>query len=179
MRLYVMRHGPAEDRAATGRDFDRVLTVPGRSMVTRAARALCEARRPLGPRPWRVLASPFRRARETAEIVVATASASLMDADARPADPQPPGALDVELDEDLSAGAGLPLDLVRRLAADGTDALLVGHQPTVEELARELVHPARMPLPGGFRTATILTFERIAPDRWHPAAVLDPRRLDP
>jgi hypothetical protein len=36
-----------------------------------------------------------------------------------------------------------------------------------------------VPLPGGFRTATILTFERIAPDRWHPAAVLDPRRLDP
>ena len=26
MRLYVMRHGPAEDRAPTGRDFDRVLT---------------------------------------------------------------------------------------------------------------------------------------------------------
>ena len=33
MRLYVMRHGPAEDRAPTGRDFDRALTRAGREVV--------------------------------------------------------------------------------------------------------------------------------------------------
>ena len=177
MRLYVMRHGPAEDRAATGRDFDRVLTAQGRELVAQAARALCAARRavtmgalPPNPRlkavtmaPWRVLSSPFHRARETAEIVAAMS----------------PGAVDVELDDALSADASLPLDLVRRLAAEGVDALLVGHQPIVEELARELVHPARVPFPGGFRTAVVVTFEHVPPDRWHAAAILDPRAPDP
>jgi phosphohistidine phosphatase len=162
MRLYLMRHGPAEDHALTGRDFDRALTAAGREIVARAARALSEARRAVTAGPWRVLASPFRRAHETAEIVAAMT----------------PGAAPVELDDDLSADAPLPLDLVRRLAADGADALLVGHQPTVEELARELVHPARVPLQGGFRTAVILTFELVARDRWHLAALLDPHRPD-
>jgi phosphohistidine phosphatase len=181
MLLYVMRHGPAEDRATTGRDFDRGLTASGHAIVTRAAQALSEARSSLLPQPFhdgaasgpkprapaeplRVLSSPFHRARETAEIVVAALS---------------PGALPVEIEDDLSVDAPLPLELVRRLARDGTDALLVGHQPIVEELARELVHPARLPLRGGFRTAVILTFEHIADDRWHPAALLDPYRTDP
>jgi phosphohistidine phosphatase len=162
MLLYVMRHGPAEDRAPTGRDFDRELTAPGRRVVAQAAHALCEARRPLGGRPWRVLASPLRRARETAEIVAATV------------EPSP----EVEIHDDLAADAGLPLDLVRALAGAGTDTLLVGHQPAVEELARSLVHPSHLALPGGFRTALVVALELVGqvrgPDRWRAAAVLDP-----
>jgi phosphohistidine phosphatase len=191
MRLYVMRHGPAEDRAATGRDFDRALTGPGREVVARAARALADDRPSGGA--LRVLSSPYRRARETAEIVAAISPAhdernpqppgSTMGLHpAEPGSAPYPGAVEVEIHDDLTADAPLPLDLVRLLVAEGTDVLLVGHQPTVEELVRELLgtdrSPERSPLPGGFRTGSILVLEQIAPDRWHPAALLDPHQLD-
>ena len=164
MLLYVMRHGPAEDRAPTGRDFDRALTPAGREVVARSARALHEARRPLGLRPFRVLSSPLRRARETAEIVAALGS------------PAPR----VELHDDLAADAGVPLRLVRELAAAGVDVLLVGHQPIVEQLGGELLHPVLPALPGGVRTARIVAIESttpVAPDRWSARpALLDPHR---
>jgi phosphohistidine phosphatase len=156
MLLYVMRHGPAEDRAPTGRDFDRVLTASGREVVARAAKALHEARQPLA-RPCRVLTSPFRRALQTAEIVAAAA----------------PAPLEVHVHEDLAADAHLPLALVRELVEAGDDALLVGHQPTVEELARELIHPDRLSLVGGFRTATVVILE-LVPPAWRAAGVIVP-----
>jgi phosphohistidine phosphatase len=157
MLLYVMRHGPAEDRAPTGRDFDRALTKAGRELVLRAARALCEARRPHAPRPWRLLTSPFRRALQTAEIVASVAAP-----------------LAVEVNDDLAADAEVPLALVEELRLAGTDVILVGHQPNVEELARALVHPGRSPLRGSFGTATILTLETTLPSGWDPVALLDP-----
>src|SRR5512141_565765 len=124
MWLHVMRHGPAEDRSVTGRDFDRTLTREGRAVVERAARALQGAR---PSRPCRVLSSPLRRARETADLV----RAALDPAEARWAP--------VEIHDDLAADAGVPLSLVETVASDGADALLVGHQPIVEELVRLLV----------------------------------------
>jgi phosphohistidine phosphatase len=168
MLLYVMRHGPAEDRASSGRDFDRVLTPAGRAVVARAARQLGQVRQVGGVAGrLRVLASPLRRARETAEIVAGALS-------------RPPDLVHVELHDDLAVDAGLPLGLVRQLAAAGTDALLVGHQPTVEDLARRILQPGRTWLPGGFRTATIITAELVAaPDRWQAGAVLDPPPADP
>jgi phosphohistidine phosphatase len=158
MLLYVMRHGPAEDRAPSGRDFDRGLTAAGREVVALVAAALHEARRPLAGRPWRLLTSPFRRALETAEIVATAASPRL----------------DVEVHEDLAAGAGVPLALVEELAEADTDVLLVGHQPTVEELTRELLHPARLPPGAGFRTASVVILERATLGGWRAGDVLDP-----
>lgn len=153
MRLYVMRHGPAEDRAPTGRDFDRALTRPGQEVVRRAVRALHEAR---AAAPLRVISSPYRRARETAELLVAHFGG------------------EPEIDDDLAADADVPLDLVQRLQAGAGDAIIVGHQPIVEELVRVLVHPAPVPLAAGFRTAMIVALER-AEDRFRLAAVLDPQ----
>ena len=160
MLLHVMRHGPAEDRAPSGRDADRSLTQAGREVVARAARALHEARSKAGRPPLRILASPFRRAHETAEIV---ASAVVP-------------AIEVDLHEDLGADAGLPLRLVAEVTAEGADVLLVGHQPVVEALVRHLVHPVEPPLPGGFRTALVVTLSPLAEGRWHLASVLDPYR---
>jgi phosphohistidine phosphatase len=158
MILYVMRHGPAEDRAPSGRDGDRALTTAGREVVARSARALHEARGAQGR--LRILASPLRRARETAEIVASHVTS----------------ATGIELDDDLAADAGLPHGLVARLAEAGADALLVGHQPNVEALVVDLLHPPPPPPPGGFRTALIVAVERVAEGRWRHAAVLDPYR---
>lgn len=157
MKLYVMRHGPAEDRAPSGRDFDRALTVPGREVVERSARALAAAH---GGGELRVIASPFRRARETAEIV-----ASIL------------GAGEPELHDDLGADGDVPFTLVREVRSSERDTLLVGHQPIVEELVRALASPARVPLPAGFRTAIVVGLEHAGEDRWHLGALIDPHAL--
>lgn len=159
MVLYVMRHGPAEDRAPTGRDFDRALTREGRGVVERAAAAIREARG--GVEIPRVLASPFTRARETAEILRAALACP-----------------DVEIREELGADEGLPLGLVREVARAGSDALFVGHQPTVEQLVRMLVAPVSPPLPSGFRTAMVVALAQRAPggDHWTLAGLIDPHR---
>src|SRR5438105_4266876 len=65
MKLYVMRHGPAADDSATGRDADRALTAGGRERVAAVAKALLDA----GEAPAAILTSPLVRAVETAEIV--------------------------------------------------------------------------------------------------------------
>jgi phosphohistidine phosphatase len=155
MQLYVMRHGPAEDRSPTGRDADRALTPAGRGVVARAAGALVEAR---AGASLRVLSSPFLRARQTAELVASALAA-----------PEP------ELHDALGADAGLPLDVVRAVEAAGADALLVGHQPFVEELVRVLVADgASAGRLRGFRTATIASLAPAGEGRWRLEAVIDP-----
>ncbi|MBN9165380.1 MAG: histidine phosphatase family protein, partial [Myxococcales bacterium] len=67
MKLYVMRHGPAEDNAPTGRDEDRALTPAGRERTRAVARALLAA----DEAPLTIIASPLVRALQTAEIVAA------------------------------------------------------------------------------------------------------------
>jgi phosphohistidine phosphatase len=156
MRLYVMRHGPAEDRPASGRDADRRLTLPGREIVERAARKLLEVRG--GPVP-RIVSSPLLRARETAALVWAIAG--------EPARP-------VELHEDLSTEADIPVDLARVAAQGNVDSLLVGHNPNVEALVREITRPS--PRFVGFRTATIVEVVGASADdlgSWSLAVVFD------
>ena len=69
MKIYIMRHGPAEDQAPTGRDFDRKLTSSGRARTELAAHELGR-----WERPKRVISSPLVRTIETAEIVVSVLS---------------------------------------------------------------------------------------------------------
>jgi phosphohistidine phosphatase len=106
-----------------------------------------------------VITSPYRRARETAELVALTL-----------------GAAEAEVHPDLAADGDVPLGLVREVHADGADAVLVGHQPIVEELVRVLVHPARPSIPSGFRTATIVALDHAGADRWVMHALIDPYR---
>ena len=40
MKIYIMRHGPAEDHARSGRDFDRKLTASGRARTELVAQEL-------------------------------------------------------------------------------------------------------------------------------------------
>lgn len=148
-----MRHGPAEDQSATGRDFDRLLSSEGRERVRLVAGEL----RRHGEIPKRIVSSPLVRAIETAEIV-----ASVLGISER-----------IEDDEDLIPGAEAER-VVRRLAAEGADGvLLVSHEPTTSYLAARL-------FPGwgrAFETAMVLGFElrpEAAPKR---RFLLEPKTL--
>jgi len=152
MTLYVMRHGPAADRAPSGRDFDRPLTPQGREAVANVARALRALR---ADDPLRVLASPLLRAQQTAEVVRAIAA---------------PNAV-IETRDELAADEPPALGLVSELAALGEDALLVGHQPAVEALVRSLCCGAPE-LASGFRTAMIACLSPHGDDGWTLDGVL-------
>ena len=119
MKLYVMRHGPAEDSAPSGRDDDRALTLSGRERVRQVARALAAE----GEVPRVILTSPLVRAVQTAEIVHAECQI----------------AAPIETRRELSMGARV-LELVRELsAARRKRVMLVGHQPDLSGLIAELV----------------------------------------
>lgn len=164
MLLYVMRHGPAQDRAPSGYDSDRVLSAEGREMALRAARELS---RRGNSGIVRIVSSPLPRARETAEIVRGVVC--------------PLGT--VNLRSELLPDESPPLSLIRELVAQGGDSFVVGHQPGLENLLHSLLEREPGLLPHGFRTAMIVTLEVIGTipagglplGRFRLRMVLDPR----
>ncbi|MEA2626009.1 MAG: phosphohistidine phosphatase [Candidatus Binatota bacterium] len=115
MRLYVVRHAIAEERATGGGgDAARALTEEGRKKMERATAGLAA----IGVRAATVLTSPIRRARETAEILARGL-----------------GAPSVEDMTELSTGGAPPqvLGALRRRAPTSPVAI-VGHQPTLGAL---------------------------------------------
>ena len=64
MLLYVLRHGIAEERAASGSDADRELTAEGR----RKLELVLERAAAAGARPDVILTSPLKRAVQTAKV---------------------------------------------------------------------------------------------------------------
>ena len=121
MRVVLFRHGIAIDRAdpACPADELRQLTDRGRKRTRAAARGLSA----LDLHPDRILSSPWLRARETAEIA---ASELGFDEDR------------IEFTRDLlpfAAPATLHEDL---LATGGSEVLLAGHSPHLDDLLREL-----------------------------------------
>jgi phosphohistidine phosphatase len=118
VKVYVMRHGPAEDQSESGRDFDRKLTTSGRVRTELAAHELGR-----WERPKNVVTSPLTRTVETSEIVV--------------------GVLGVvsspEVRDELAPG-GDAIKLLAELAGQGAKrVLLVGHEPDVSALTSYLV----------------------------------------
>lgn len=65
MRLYLLRHGIARTRSASGRDEDREITEQGAAELITVMRRFRETDTPL---PTRILASPYLRAMQTAAI---------------------------------------------------------------------------------------------------------------
>jgi phosphohistidine phosphatase len=119
LKLYVMRHGPAEDTAPSGRDFDRALTPSGRSRVETVAEELSKK----GEAPRLILTSPLVRAVQTADIVHVICK------------PQGP----VEVRREISPSGDLD-GLVREMVAAGARrVMLVGHEPDVSSLVSRLV----------------------------------------
>lgn len=130
--LFLMRHGPAEDVADSGRDFDRKLTTAGRARVERVAEALLHK----GESPRVIVTSPLVRAKETAEIVAASCTLD-----------EP-----ILVRPELSPG-GDGAALLRELANSGKrNVMLVGHEPDLSGLA-EL---ATSELSAGFEKAMVV-----------------------
>jgi phosphohistidine phosphatase len=130
MRLYVMRHGPAEDHSATGRDEVRALTASGRDRVCDVVRVLVRE----GELPGRLLTSSLVRASQTAEIVAIAMEAAGKDGKTETAHALAPG--------------GKQLGLVRRLQTDGGPAaMIVGHEPDLSSSIEQLLgHPLPLPM---------------------------------
>lgn len=118
LRLHVVRHAEAADDSDTGLDADRPLTPRG----LRQAEALGAHLRAQDPRPALVIASPYRRARQTAEPLWAALDAS------------------PRLDDRLGADRALHdyLDVIAGLA-DAPGAVIVGHNPTCARLVALLL----------------------------------------
>ena len=119
MKVFLIRHGRAEDRSHQWGEWERPLTGRGRQEMERAAVRLRE----LGVRFDRLLTSPLVRARETAEILLAAGLAQKLEC----AGFLEPGGRFPELETFLAAC--LPDEMVA----------LVGHLPDLPAFAETLV----------------------------------------
>jgi phosphohistidine phosphatase len=114
--VYLVRHGSAEGFSSTLTDQQRRLTPTGRDVMARVARGLSR----LDVAPSVILASPMVRATETAEILRGALS----------------GGAAVEHCPPLAPGN--PLSAIFDILAEHLheeQILLVGHEPTMGELA--------------------------------------------
>lgn len=124
MKLYVMRHGPAEERSAAVAEVDRKLTPKGRDQTAAAARGMAK----LGVKPEHVLTSPLVRCAQTAELACAALGKQLQ-----------PTAVD-----SLAAGAA-PGEMLKAVRQHEGDVLLVGHDPDVSRLVSYLLSGSSQP----------------------------------
>jgi len=118
VKIYIMRHGPAEDQAPTGRDFDRRLTSTGRARTEVAAHELGR-----WERPKRIVSSPLVRTIETAEVVMAALGLTV----------------ELETREELAPN-GDAMRMLGELATQGAKrVILIGHEPDVSALTALLL----------------------------------------
>lgn len=155
MKLYVMRHGTAEDDAADGRDESRALTMPGRERVREIADRLIA----LGEAPKAIVSSPLVRALQTAELVASTQ-----------------GFADVVTAHSALAPGGLAIGFVHEEFEAGRRRLMVvGHEPDLSTLVGHLLG---QPLPSPLAKAMVVGLRITDPGA--PAElrfVLDPKSL--
>lgn len=150
MNLYLLRHAIAADRDASTfpNDRDRPLTPEGRARLLKVVRAM----KAMKLRFSLILTSPYRRARQTAEIVADELKLARC----------------LRSCDELAADAR-PTDFVRWLAKrrpQPRDVLVVGHEPFLSELVSLLLAGAP-PLSFAFKKAGLckLTVERLVPAR--------------
>lgn len=130
MRLLLMRHGAAEDRAPSGRDADRRLTNTTVTRLAVAGRILADQ----GYAPGVILSSPFERARRTAELMAEAL--------------HPPCGVVVW---DILAGSYTlaMLDDVVGVYSGVTELMIVGHNPTITHIVRHLADTQTVSLSPG------------------------------
>jgi phosphohistidine phosphatase len=134
MKLYVMRHGPAQDDSPSGRDADRALTPAGRERVAAVAKSLVAE----GEAPFSILSSPLIRAVETAEIVAEITHLSRRAREDKKA--QRAGATgEIEIRRELGMGTEKLALLAELVRAGRKRVMIVGHEPDLSMLVMSLV----------------------------------------
>lgn len=115
-QVTLFRHGKAEPHGNGIEDFQRQLIKTGVESVTEVAKKAVEA----WGSPDLVVSSPAVRALATAELFAEELTT----------------AEDIQLFEELyAADSGDILDVIRQLPADTDYVVIVGHNPSLEELA--------------------------------------------
>jgi phosphohistidine phosphatase len=122
MKLYLLRHGIAVDRigGAISSDWQRPLTKEGETQTSQVAVALAK----IGVKANLIITSPLVRARQTAEIVLATLAKGT----------------ELQIADVLSPG-GTASDLYKVLTpfSQLEEIFLVGHEPDMSRLAGTLL----------------------------------------
>jgi phosphohistidine phosphatase len=158
MKLYVMRHGTAEDDAESGADADRALTAVGRGRVIAVGKKLVEA----GEAPLLIVTSPLVRATQTAEIVAVVTELGERGGT-------------VEVRRALAPG-GDGARLAHQLAHEGRKRVMfVGHEPDLSGLVASLVGAFGRP----FEKAMVVAVQ-VPPDKGRSKLrfVLEPKSLE-
>jgi phosphohistidine phosphatase len=115
MRLYFLRHGEAEEAAAT--DQERPLTERGRERITTAARVIAA----LDLKPGHIYSSPRVRARQTAEPVARALKCEV----------------EVRTEVDYNFNVEAVVKLIQGLD-DHAEVMFVGHEPSMSSTIEEM-----------------------------------------
>lgn len=130
MKLYLLRHGKAEDVSSTGLDKDRELTAEGIAEMRVEAATLASIKLKVDM----ILTSPYPRARTTAEIVAKSLG------------------LEAHLRSDDRLACGFSLAELEELVEENGSIerlMLVGHNPDFADIAGELAGGAIIDLKKG------------------------------
>lgn len=140
-RLFLLRHANAAWPEAGGRDFDRALDRKGQADIRDVAIRAYAA----GHQPERLICSPARRCRETAQAILDVFGPVAADYD---------GAL-------YDQGPDAYCSAIERASA-GANLMIVGHNPMIEAVAAQFLTELPGDLAFGYPTAgmLILDFER-------------------
>jgi phosphohistidine phosphatase len=139
--LLLLRHAKSSWDQPSLRDFDRPLAARGKRDAPRIGKALRER----GPHPELIISSPSARTRATIKAIVASARFEA----------------EIQFEESVyGASSAELLKLARRLPKEKAIAMIVGHNPGLEDLVARLTRrPERMP------TAALACIE-FQIDRW-------------
>ena len=131
MKLYFLRHGIAADREEwTGDDASRPLTSEGRKCMDREAKGMED----LNLCPDRIITSPLKRAKETAQIVAERLH------------------LEDKLVEDQRLADSFDAARLSEILSENDSAasiMLVGHEPDFSETIGEVIGGASIDLKKG------------------------------
>jgi phosphohistidine phosphatase len=159
--LLLLRHAKSDWGDSSLRDFDRPLATRGEKDAPRIGKALHKR----GPLPDFIMSSPAARAKATIEAVAAAAKIDLP----------------IQFDEKIYGATSAELmTVVRRLPNDSSCALLVGHNPGFEDLARRLSGmDERMPTAAlACINFDVAGWEDVEDERGEVAWLITPKNLD-
>jgi phosphohistidine phosphatase len=140
MNIYLLRHAAAEPGFP---DANRELSASGREQATKLGDFL---RAKSGFQPTALWCSPYRRAQQTAELLLAVWG----------------GSVQVRRDEERLEPERNPQPLVQSLQQLGQSVLVVGHNPNISILASLLLSGEQARTRVYFNTASMVGLQ------WHP-----------